>query len=221
VIVVKLTGKVFEDSDLIRGYVEVFRELSNQYRIVVVTGGGRIAREYIELARKTGVSSNYWLDMIGIMVSRVNSYLLISNLYPLAYHKPIESLDELQSAVKTSRIIVLGGLIPGQSTASVVVESAEALGVEDVIYLSAIDHVYDKDPVKYSDARMYTEIKASTLIELLKQEILPGEYALIDIRALELAIRSKIKIYLAHYKDPRNITRIINGENPGTIIYPD
>ncbi len=220
VLVLKITGKLFNDNNLINEYIELFKKLIKDYKLVIICGGGKLAREYIERARELGVNSKYWLDHIGIIASRLNSYLLISKLYPQTYPKPVETLEELQYAVKSSDITILGGLIPGQSTASVALEVAEALNVEQVIMASAIDHVYDKDPTKYVDAKAFNEIDASKLIEILEQETLPGEYALIDAHALKLAIRSGITIHVVYYRDPENVLRVLKGENPGTIIHP-
>jgi len=220
IVVVKLTGKIFDEKELIGKYVELFEKLTNKYHLVVVTGGGKKAREYIEIARNLGVSSNYWLDLIGIMASRLNAYLLISKLYPKAYYKPVENLEELHNAVLSNKIVFVGGLIPGQSTAAVAVEVSEALSVNKLIMVSAVDHVYERDPMKYANAKKYTEIEASKLKKIIEQQILPGEYALIDVKALDLAIRSKITIYITYYREPENILKILNGENPGTIIYP-
>lgn len=220
-LVIKLTGKLFDKTSLLKKYVDLFRELGKKYKLVIVTGGGNTARKYIETARKIGVESNYWLDTIGIIASRLNSYLLISSLYPDAYPKPVEDLEELCKAINYARVLIVGGLIPGQSTSSVALEVAEAIGVKSIVNVSAVDYVYDKDPVKYPDAKKYIEIKASHLIKILEQKQLPGEYALIDIRALELAIRSGIIIYNVYYRDPGNVVKVLNGENPGTIIYPE
>ncbi len=221
ILVIKLTGKIFDEEKLLKKYIELFDKLVEKYRLVLIAGGGLLARKYIEKARKIGIDSNYWLDIIGIIASRLNSYLLISGLEKHTYPNPITSLEELLEKIRLARIVVAGGLIPNQSTASVALEFAEALDVKEIIDVSAVDHVYDKDPRRYSNAKKYTEIKASELIEILKQKNLPGEYALIDIRALEIAIRSKIKIYLTFFKEPENIFKILRGENPGTIIYPE
>lgn len=220
VFIVKLTGRVFDEPQLLKGYVEQFRRLIDNVRLVIVTGGGSLARRYIEIAKNLGVESNYWLDEIGISVSRLNSYLLISALRPHSYPKPVETLSEAIEATGIFKVTVMGGLIPTQSTASTLLEVAEALGVKDVTYVSAVDMVYDKDPVKYSDAEGFKEIDASKLIEILEQRALPGEYALIDMRALEIAIRSGIRIHVVGYRNVDNIMRVLKGENPGTIIYP-
>ncbi|ADI31168.1 UMP kinase [Staphylothermus hellenicus] len=221
VLVIKITGKLFDtDASLIKGYVEIFKDLSRKYKLAIITGGGGLARKYIGYAREIGVSSNYWLDMIGIRSAQLNAYLLISSLYPKAYPEPVNNLEELLRIINNYEIAVLGGLIPGQSTASVALEVAEALGVNKVIDYSAIDKVYDKDPVKYPDAKPYNKISITKLREILRQKQLPGEYALIDLRALDIAERSKITIIITHYKKPETIYDILRGENPGTIIYP-
>lgn len=222
VLVLKITGKAFDNGpDLLQKYVAILNTLSEKYKIVVVTGGGRVARNYIEMARNMGVSSNYWLDMIGIDVSRLNALLLIAALRGRAYPKPIESSTELLTAISSHDILVGGGLIPGQSTASVAVELAEAVGAKRIYYFSAVDYVYDKDPAKYSDAKPFKEIKGSRLKEILSQKQLPGEYALIDEKALDLALRSGIEIRLIFFKYPDRIFESIEGLNPGTRIIPE
>ncbi len=221
ILVLKITGKLFDDeAELLRRYIRIIKDLMVKYRVVVICGGGGIARKYIELAKKIGIDSNYWLDIIGINASRLNSYLLISSLQPYAYPKPVESLVEAQKAISSYKAVVSGGLIPGQSTASVALEIAEALGVDRVVMFSAIDKVYDRDPKKYPDAKPFSEITVSRLREILSGRQVPGEYALIDLRALDIAERSRIIINIIHYKSPEKIYDVLKGGNPGTIIHP-
>ncbi|RLG81052.1 MAG: UMP kinase [Thermoprotei archaeon] len=219
-IVIKLTGKVFEELKLLARYIGDLEKLAKNGKYVVVTGGGGIARKYISMAKELGVKSNYWLDHIGIQASRLNALLLISALYPYAYPKVVETLEEAVNAITNYNLVVMGGLIPGQSTVAVAVEVAEAVGADTLVDIAAIDYVYDKDPKVYRDAQRLYTINASELAMLLEQKKLPGEYALIDTRALELAIRSRIKIYVTYYKVPENLIKALRGENPGTIIYP-
>ncbi|MET1159371.1 MAG: UMP kinase [Thermoprotei archaeon] len=219
-LVIKLTGKLFDEVELVKKYVELLKNLLKEYKIAVITGGGYLARKYIEFAKSIGVSSHYWLDYLGIEAARLNGYLLVTALQPYAYPRVATSLHEVIDAFNRYSCVVTGGLIPGQSTAAVAVEVAEAIGAGEVIDLAAVDGVYNKDPRKYSDAKKYSEINASELMKILEQEVLPGEYALIDLRALKLAIRSRIVVKIAYYRDPNNLLKVIKGENPGTIIYP-
>lgn len=221
-LVIKVTGKAFDEgSGLLKKYISIFRELLERYRLAIVAGGGGVARRYIELFKEVGISSNYWLDLAGIWASRLNALLLLAGLAPYAYPKPATSLEEAVEALGSFRAVTLGGLIPGQSTASVLLEVAEALGVKRVYYYSAAGRVYSKDPTRYKDAVPLSIITASELKSLLKQENLPGEYALIDAKALDIATRSGIEIQVLPYKDPESLIRALSGENPGTIIVPE
>jgi uridylate kinase len=221
-LVLKITGKAFDEGPwLLEKYVSILKTLSEKYKLVVITGGGRLARHYIDMARNIGVVSNYWLDLIGIDVSRLNALLLIASMEGRAYPKPYESLSELLSALPYSNVLVAGGLIPGQSTASVAVQSAEAVGARILYYFSAVSYVYDKDPVKHVDAQPFKEITATRLKEILAQKQLPGEYALIDDKALDMAVRSGIEICLIFFKHPEKIFESLNGLNPGTRILPE
>ncbi len=223
--VLKITGKAFtpENIGLVAEYIVLFRELVEKgYRITVVAGGGPVARQYIEMARRIGVDSNYWLDTIAIKAARLNAQLIAAALYPLAYPKPAETLEELVAAASNHKIVVLGGLVPGQSTATVAVEAAEALGVNTIVNAGAIDYVYTKDPTKHPDAKPLKQVTATQLLELLETKTLPGQYELLDVHAIEIMRRSKIKMILTHYKKPENIKKIIlENQNPGTIILPE
>lgn len=221
VLVLKITGKAFDNVSLLKEYAMVLRELIAQGRkLLVVTGGGVTARRYIDMAVNIGVSSNYWLDLIGIWVSRINSLIMVSALEEYAYPNIPTTLDEVLMALRSSDLVVCGGLIPGQSTASALLQIAEAVNARRVYYYSAIGMVYDKDPSIHSDAKPIPIISASELKNLLGQKILPGEYALIDEKALDLAIRSNIEIYIMDYRNPRSIFQALRGENPGSIILP-
>lgn len=222
VLVLKITGKAFDaGSSLVIRYANIIRRLLEEHKLIVIAGGGEAARRYISLARDIGVKSNYWLDMIGIHASRLNALLLISYFQGRAYPKPVESPQEALDAIMKSDLVVSGGLIPAQSTASVALELAEAVGAGELFYFSAIGYVYDRDPRKYSDARPFKEIAASELKSALQQRMLPGEYALIDEKALDIALRSGIRIQLIPFEEPERIFEALGGGNPGTLIRPE
>lgn len=219
-IVTKITGKAFDDPSLVKRYINVFTELLTKHKLLVVAGGGQSARRYIETAQNIGIDSNYWLDLIGIWASRINGLMLVSALSSYAYPSIPSTIEEALIALKYNKLVVMGGLMPGQSTASVLLQVAEALGAKRVFYYSAVGKVYNKDPTRYPDAAPFTIIPASELKSILEQRILPGEYALIDAKALDIAIRSRIEIQILNYKEPGQLFRAIEGENPGTIIIP-
>ncbi len=222
-IVIKITGKFFDNFDpaLAAKLISVIKQVSEEYRVAVVAGGGNLARQYISRAENIGVNNYYALDMIGIAVSRLNALLIAEALYPLAPEAIPRTPWETREKLETHRVVVLGGYIPGQSTAAVAVETAEAIGSDKVIDLSAIDMVYDKDPQKHPDAKPLSRVKATELLNLMEQRILPGHYQLLDRHAIDIMIRSKITVYITHYGNPEHVLEIVQGRNPGTMITPE
>ena len=199
--VVKLSGNIFDDLDLVEKYINIFRKYVNMnYRFVVVTGGGSIARKYIEFTRKLTGNESY-ADLIGITVSRLNAQLLAYTLQPYAYPHIPKDIHELHNAwVSGKEIIVVGGFQPGQSTTTVTMIVAEYLGIKEVIDCANIDAVYDDDPKINPNAKKYTKIKIDELEEILRKtsRSLAGTYELLDIWSLRIAKRSNIKIYLIY-----------------------
>lgn len=221
-LVLKITGKAFDEgASLLKRYISTLKKLLDAYKLLLVAGGGNTARKYISLAKDVGVDSNYWLDFIGIMASRLNSLVLIASLKPYAYPYVPSTIEEAISALGSHRVVSIGGLIPGQSTASVLLQVAEALAARRVYYFSAIGRIYTKDPVKHPNAEPLSLITASELKKIIEQKVLPGEYALVDIRALDIAIRGRIEVQILDYREPELLFSALKGENPGTIIIPE
>ncbi len=73
--VLKLGGFAFPGEPgklLVEEYVKLLKELAGEYHLVVVTGGGSVARTYIKAARAMRVPESL-CDQIGILVSRLNA----------------------------------------------------------------------------------------------------------------------------------------------------
>ena len=120
-IVIKLSGSVFHNDknqdqiEVLKKYSSMLIDISNTIQPVVVTGGGQIARFYINTARKLGLDESS-LDLMGIDVSRLNAKLLISSLGSHVYPNVPKSLDEISNFIESNKIIVSGGLAPGQKS---------------------------------------------------------------------------------------------------------
>ena len=93
----------------------MIKKINEIYQPVIITGGGKIARFYINLSRLLGFDES-GLDLIGIQVSHLNAKLLISGLGDLCFPLTPQILDEISTAVLTNKIVITGGLYPGQGT---------------------------------------------------------------------------------------------------------
>jgi uridylate kinase len=226
-VVIKISGNYVQPDNpaLIKSYADMLRDLwvNRRIRPFVVVGGGKVARQYIDAARLNGANESF-LDVLGIMVTRLNATLLATSIGSNAVLPVPSSIEDIikLSNDPSERIVVMGGLQPGQSTNAVSAIVAEITGSNIIINASKIDGVYDKDPEKYPDAKLLREVRLSEVKELLKQQLsYAGRYELLDQISLTIAERSKIKIIIVRGDDPSNVEKALNKGFYGSIIYPD
>jgi uridylate kinase len=222
VVVVKISGKHVnpQKPGLVAAYAETLRRLHQEgYRLAVVVGGGRVARDYIAAAGMVGVNRGL-RDALGIEAARLNARLLAYALYPLAYPEPPRSLWEALEAAATGRIVVAGGFQPGQSTAGVAAVLAEALGADLLVLATTVQGVYTADPRREPGARLLRRLSYEELRSVLQQSVEPGHYELLDPLALSIVERSRIPVRVVDGGDPANVARAVHGEPVGSLVAP-
>ncbi|WP_054842604.1 UMP kinase [Vulcanisaeta distributa] len=217
----KLSGHLFDSEDLLPKYVDLIREFwKNGYKMAVVTGGGSLARKYIDIGRKMGINESL-LDMLGISASRLNAQLLAAALSDIAYLPIPTNIDEVFRAWSTGRLVITGGFQPGQSTATVALLVSESLGIKRLIDCANVDAVYTSDPRVDPNARRLDRVSISELMAMLKSRTVAGTYDLLDPWALSIAQRSGITIYVVGCGKLGSLRRLITeGVSDGTIITP-
>lgn len=219
-IVIKLSGSIFNQDtnhDSIKDYAQMLIDISNNVQPIVIAGGGKIARHYIDLARSLG-SDEANLDIIGIEVSRLNAKLLIAALGDQAYSQVPKNLEEVAIAVASGKIVIAGGLHPGQSTNATSALIAETSKASGFVNSTDVDGIYDSDPNVNPNARLFKEITVNECMEILRAErTVAGTYDLMDIIALKVIERSKIPTRVIR-SDVGNIRDAINGKDIGTKI---
>ena len=221
-IVIKLSGKVFgmDNTKTLKDYATFLVKISKICQPVVVTGGGKIARHYISHARSSGADEST-LDELGIEVSRLNAKLLIYALKNKAYPHPPTNLQEVRHAVDSGLIVVAGGLHPGQSTNATAALIAEKIQATVFLNATDVDGIYDSDPNKNKNAKKFKRIDLKNLRRLLiHEDFVAGGYDLMDIVALKIIERSKIKTRVLK-ADIKKLEKAIKGVPVGTeIIIP-
>lgn len=198
-------------------YAKVIREINEEHEVFIVVGGGRPAREYIGVVRDLGESESI-CDEIGIQVTRVNARLLQFALKDCSYPSiPVNFQQALEFAA-SGKIIIMGGTEPAHSTDAVGSILAEYVGADLVINATSVDGLYDKDPNKFSDAVMFSEVTADKLMEIVSaNETKAGTYEFIDKTAIEIIKRSSIRTVIVNGNNPDNVKTAIT-EPIGTLI---
>ena len=218
-IVIKLSGKIFgmDNVEILKDYASFFIKMSKAFHLVIVAGGGSVARHYINHARLSGADEST-LDELGIEISRLNAKLLIYALKNKAYSHPPTTLQEIKHAVDSELIVVAGGLYPGQSTNGTAALIAEKIHAEQFLNATDVDGVYDMDPNKYKKAKKLKQIELKDIRRMLVHEdSVAGGYDLMDIVALKVIERSNIKTKILK-ADIKMIERAIKGESIGTEV---
>lgn len=212
----KLSGSIFNITNAnamesIRRYAKMLLEISNTFQPIVVTGGGKIARHYINIARSLG-SDEANLDIIGIEVSRLNAKLLISALGEQAHSQVPKNLEEVAIAAASGQIVIAGGLHPGQSTNATSALIAETVKASKFLNATDVDGIYDSDPKKNKNAKLFERITIKECMEILGHESsMAGKYELIDIVALKVIERSRIPTWVLR-SNINNIKHAVNND---------
>lgn len=206
--------------DKMKEYVNIIeRIIKAGNKLLIITGGGGIARTYIKAARALKVDEST-CDQFGIEISRINAYLLISALDELAYPEVPTTIRELKKFFHAGKVVVMGGLTPGHSTVAVGALAAEAIKADLYIIASDVDGIYAEDPKINPKAEKFDVITTDKLFKMATQKkVLAGLYA-IDPLAIKIIERSKIPTYFINGKDPRNVEKLLSKKKVGTFIKP-
>ncbi len=218
-VVIKLSGRIFsmDNTKMLKDYASFLVKISKICQPIIIAGGGNIARHYIAHARSSGADEST-LDELGIEISRLNAKLLIYALKNKAYSHPPTTLQEVRHAVDDGLIVVAGGLHPGQSTNGTAALIAEKINAEQFLNATDVDGVYDRDPNKFKNAKKFKRIELKNLRNMLVHEdSLAGGYDLMDIVALKIIERSKIKTRILQ-ADIKTLEKAIKGMDVGTEI---
>lgn len=224
-VVISIGGSIVAPPNLDVTYIDalakLLADLSKNVRIFCVTGGGWIARQYIEAARQFGAGEEE-LDLIGIAATRMNAQLLIAALskYTAVPVRPMASVEATADSAEGFDISVMGGTFPGHSTDYVGAELAAHVKARRFINATNVDGVYSADPNVVSTAEFYQEVSIDTLIKMMGTEWkMAGTKAVMDGPACALIKQNKIPTVVVSGRNLPELTKAIKGEPfHGTII---
>ena len=134
---------------------------------------------------------------------------------PFDFHELIEyhSEEELKELYKNGTVITFSGGTGhiGCSTDTAASMKAILVGADVIIKLTNVDGVYDKDPNKYHDAKMYTKLSHEEVLE-------NPEIKVMDLKCIEDCKNENKDILVINFNDKENLIKVLNGEKLGTVI---
>ncbi|MCK5251435.1 MAG: UMP kinase [Thermoplasmata archaeon] len=209
------------DAAFLRQISDLLIEVTRTYDLLVVVGGGRTARMYIEACRELGADENY-LDRVGIDATRLNARLLISALQEKVHRDVPSTVDDALRASSEHQIVVMGGTHPGHTTDTVSAMLAERSGARELLILTNIDGVYTTDPRKDPDAERLSRITTSQLVDIVSEgQYKAGSTAVVDPVAAGIIHRAGILTKVMDGRDLDQVSAALAGDDfVGTVVTP-
>src|SRR6266702_994452 len=189
-VVVSLGGSVLvpgdDDARHLRDLAALLRDASSRVKLFVVTGGGRIARYYIETGRALGIGERT-LDELGIAVTRLNA-----RLHP---------------------IVLMAGTRPGHTTDRVSASLARFVRAARIVNATSVDGVYTSDPKTDPGARLIERMRFVDLVRVAGSgHAAAGPSIVFDPVAARVLARDRTPLAVVHGRDLRALRAAILGE---------
>lgn len=228
--VIKLGGQSIIDRgrEVVLPLVEEIVAARADHELLVTTGGGTRSRHAYAIGLDLGMPTGA-LAKLGSSISEQNALMLSILLAP---HGGIKvGHDDL---VKLPSYLVLGaipvmhamppyglweeppvvGRIPPHRTDSGVFLTAEVLGAKRCILVKDERGLFTADPKKDPQADFIPEIEVNELLAMDLAD-LAVERAMLHALANARSVR---EVFIVNGREPGNLTKALEGENPGTRI---
>jgi uridylate kinase len=187
----------------------------------IVIGGGNIFRGLSASAQGMDRASS---DYMGMLATVINSLALQDALEKRGLATRVQSAIAMAEIAEPyirrkairhfekNRVVIFaaGTGNPYFTTDTAASLRAMEIGAEVIMKATKVDGIYDKDPEKHKDAKLYQEL---TYMDVLKQGL-----KVMDSTAISLCMDNKLPIITFNLTKRGNISRVVRGEAIGTIV---
>ncbi|MDP2695949.1 MAG: UMP kinase [bacterium] len=191
----------------------------NQRQFFIVVGGGSVARHYRDAGQAVlgQELTKDDLDWLGIHATRLNAHLLRTIFRDIAHPFIIKNYEIIR---KVEEAVAVGaGWKPGWSTDYDAVLLCQDYGIDNLINLTNIEQVYDKDPREHNDANPIDKISWADYRKLVGDDWSPGMNAPFDPIAAKKAQELGVKVAILKGNNFDNLENYFDDkEFIGTII---
>lgn len=192
---------------------------SHKRRFFIVVGGGATTRQYQEAARNVRGQQieDVDLDWIGVHATRLNAQMVRTIFRDIADARVIKHYEIILKI--EAPVAIAAGWKPGWSTDYCAVTLAQDYGIANVLNLTNIDQVYDKDPRKYPDAKPLTNVTWKKYRAMTGEKWIPGMNLPFDPIASRLADELGVTVRILNGKNLNNLEAALNNKPfKGTVI---
>lgn len=190
--------------------------------IVIMVGGGNYARG-AQLANEA--IQRITADNMGMLATMLNALALADvfkseglsarALTNVTIDQFIDQFTHRRAMnhLKKGRVVIVAGGTgrPFLTTDTAALNLALELDCDVVVKTTKVDGVYDKDPMKFTDAVKFDKISYQQALE-------NPDVAVMDKAALGLAMEQNIPVLICELLHDGNIARAVAGEQVGTLV---
>jgi uridylate kinase len=223
VVVISLGGSLIIPDKINIEFLDKFKkELQKNYnktRFVIVTGGGSIARKYIEVLKKEGKNDKE-ISLSGIRATRMNALFLMQFFGKEANDNLPKDMHEVKNNLHKNKVVICGALryANDETSDGTAAKLARYLNC-DFINITNVKGLYDSDPNKYKDSKFISKISWKEFQKITDGiRFSAGQHFVLDQEAARIIHRYRIETYIIG-DNLKNISKIINGKTfIGTMI---
>jgi uridylate kinase len=191
-------------------------------QVAIVIGGGNIFRGIKASAEGF---DRVTADHMGMLATVINALAIQDALEKMDVYTRVLSAIEMRSVaemyirrrairhLEKRRVVIFaaGTGNPYFSTDTTAALRAMEIKAEVILKATKVDGIYDADPVKVANAKLYAEI---AYMDVLTQGL-----GVMDTTAISLCMDNKVPIIVFNIKTRGNIRRVIEGEKIGSLVY--
>ena len=220
--VISLGGSLIFPDNFDKKFIINFKKIIKKYadkgnKFLIICGGGKLARNFQQVASKVKKLSNEELDWLGIYATKINAHLLKALFDEMAHGIIITNPNAKINFKKN--VLIAAGWKPGWSTDYDAVLAAKNLGIREIINMSNVDYIYDKDPRKHNDAKKIERIIWKNFGKLISGRWKAGMNAPFDPVAAKEAKKLGMKVFIIG-RDLANLKNLLSNKKfKGTTIY--
>lgn len=203
----------------IAGEVDEVRKMGVQIGIVV--GGGNFIRGVA--ASESGID-RVVADQMGMLATVINALALQDALEKLGCHTRVTTAIEIREVaepfirrrsvrhLEKGRVVVFaaGTGSPYFSTDTAAALRAIEIKADVILKATKVDGVYDADPQKFSEAKMFSRINYL--------DVLSRGLKVMDTTAISMCMDNSVQIIVFNLNVPGNLKRVILGEKIGSLV---
>ena len=228
-ILLKLSGEALMgsksfgiDNDRLALYAKQIKEVVQQgCQLAIVIGGGNIFRG---IQAEKGGMDRVQGDYMGMLATVINSMALQSALESIHVQTRLQSAIKMEQIcepfirrkavrhLEKGRVVIFGAGSGNPYFTTDTAATLRAIEIEADVILKGtrVDGIYTADPEKNPEAKKYDEITFS--------EVYEKGLEVMDMTAFTLCNENKLPIIVFEMNKEGNLSKIVKGENLGTLV---